>query len=91
MLHQHNRVLFVIRTILKNHRMNIIKGFVGMGKLRDRLDHPQIIQGINLWHTILKKISCFVSIPLFLGDLPYLRFLGVFNSVFAGCEFFQHG
>ena len=60
-----------------------------MGKIRDRLNHPQIIQGMTLG--MLFKVLArngFRVDTQYLGRLAQLMALGVFNSIFAGCETF---
>jgi len=60
-----------------------------MGRLRDRLDRPQVIQGMKL-STLMKVLARndFRVDPQYLGRLAHLLVLGVFNSVFARCEAF---
>ena len=60
-----------------------------MGKLRDRLNHPQIIQGMTL-STLFKVLARngFRVDTRYLGRLAHLMALGVFNSILAGCEAF---
>jgi hypothetical protein len=60
-----------------------------MGKIRDKLNHPQIIQGMTLG-TLFKVIARngFRVDTQYLGRLAQLMALGVFNSIFAGCETF---
>ncbi len=63
-----------------------------MGKLRQWLDHPQVIQGMTLG-TLLKVIARngFQVDAECLGRLAYLLAFGVFNSVYGACEtIFNH-
>jgi omega-hydroxy-beta-dihydromenaquinone-9 sulfotransferase len=58
-----------------------------MGKLREWLDRPQVIQGMTLG-TLLKVIARngFQVDASCVGRLAYLLAFGVFNSVYGACE-----
>ncbi len=63
-----------------------------MGKWADMKRHPQVIQGMKLG-TLLRALARndFRVDSACLGRLAYLVILGVFNSLYAGCETFFNG
>lgn len=63
-----------------------------MGKWADIRRHPQVIQGMKLG-TLLRAVARndFRVDRICLGRLAYLVVLGVFNSMYAGCETLFNG